>query len=183
MLHSKLVSTREELVQIHELNQKNLKANFNYETQVKEGFVSWLYPLPLLEKMHNLAPGVIVKENDTVAGYALTTLKEARTFHPDLDAMFGHLQNVQYRGKFLSSFHFYCMGQICVAKEYRRKGVVQMLYQKHKEAYSAEYEFILTEISSGNLPSLLAHQKAGFEIIHSYTDSIDEWKVVVWDWK
>jgi ribosomal protein S18 acetylase RimI-like enzyme len=75
------------------------------------------------------------------------------------------------------------MGQICVAKEFRGKGIVNMLYQKHKEMYSAQYDFILTEISTSNKRSLKAHEKIGFQFIYTYSDKMDEWNVVIWNWK
>lgn len=178
-----IVSNKNELEQIFRLNRMNLKQNLSGKEQVQEGFVTWLYSIELLEQMHQLAPSSIVKDNSGVIAYALTTLKESRAFHPDLDAMFKNLEQVHYNAKPLSFYNFYCMGQICVAKEYRGKGLVKALYQKHKQVYGAEYDFILTEISTRNFRSLKAHQNVGFETIYTYRDEADEWNVVVWNWK
>ena len=132
--------------------------------------------------MHTLAPAIIVKNENKVIAYALVTPIEARSFHPDLEKMFRSLEQVQYKGKSLFSYRFYCMGQICIAKEYRGMGLVNSLYQKHKEIYSPSYEFILTEISTNNIRSIKAHEKIGFITIYSYKDNMDEWNVVIWDW-
>lgn len=183
MLKAIAVTTYDELQQIHELNLKNLKQNLEPAEIQQQGFITWLYSMKLLEQMHKLAPSIIVKDGEKVAGYALTTLKEAAAFHPDLKTMFKNLDAVEYRHQLLSSHHFYCMGQICVAKEYRAMGVVNLLYQKHKELYSKEYDFLLTEISTNNQRSLKAHEKIGFNTIYTYSDALDEWSVVVWDWK
>jgi L-amino acid N-acyltransferase YncA len=75
------------------------------------------------------------------------------------------------------------MGQICIDKTYRGKGVFKMLYDKHREMNKDVYDFIVTEISTGNLRSIKAHQKTGFKTIHTYLDHMDEWNVVLWDWK
>ena len=182
MLTAALVTSDEELMQVHKLNQQNLKANLDNLSQKQEGFVTWLYPMELLKQMHQLSPSVIIKDGKIVAAYALTTLKASRSFHSDLETMFHNLEAVQYKSKPLASCSFYCMGQICVAREYRGKRLVQMLYQKHKEVYSPHYDFILTEISTRNIRSLKAHKKIGFETIYTYTDAVDEWNVVVWDW-
>lgn len=182
MLHVSLVGNEEELSQIHELNQKNLKPNIDVNEQKVEGFVSWLYSFELLKQMNQLAPSVIVKNNNEVIAYALTTLKEASLFHNDLRIMFQNLEAVQYNGKPLSAYNFYCMGQICVAKQHRGKGIVNLLYQKHKEVYSSQFDFILTEISTSNKRSMKAHENAGFKIIYTYIDAMDEWNVVVWNW-
>lgn len=183
MLSIETVRTKDELLQIYHLNQENLKSKLNPAEQKQEGFVTWLYAIELLEKLHQLAPSIIVKDGEKVVGYALTTLREASAFHPDLKDMFQNLEGVQYKGKPLSSFHFYCMGQICVAKNYRGKGIVNSLYQKHKEVYADQFDFIVTEISTSNHRSLRAHEKIGFKTIYSHIDAMDEWNVVVWGWK
>jgi ribosomal protein S18 acetylase RimI-like enzyme len=183
MLKATIVTTDDELLQVHHLNQQNLKQNLDEDARRQEGFVTWLYSLDLLKKMHQLSPGIIVRDKEKVIAYALTTPKESKTFHSDLEILFHNLETVQYKNKPLSSYHFYCMGQICVAKEYRGKGIVNMLYQKHKEAYSELYDFLLTEISTSNHRSLKAHEKIGFKSIYTYRDSVDEWDVVIWDWK
>ncbi|MGI8600534.1 MAG: GNAT family N-acetyltransferase [Chitinophagaceae bacterium] len=183
MLQATIVSTKDEIQQIHALNQKNLIQNLSPSIQKEQGFVSWLYSIELLEKMHHLAPSVIIKDGDILAGYALTTLIESAEFHPDLQIVFQNLQKLQLNNQPIFNYRFYCMGQICIAKEYRGKGLVNMLYQKHKEIYHKEYDFILTDIATRNSRSMKSHQKIGFKTIHSYVDNMDEWDVVIWDWK
>ena len=183
MINISVVKSEDELLQIHYLNQENLKQHLDEQTKQSEGFVSWLYPVELLKKMHRLAPSIIAKEEERVVAYALATVRESKVFHPDLERMFLNLELVRYQNKFLSDYRFYCMGQICVAKEYRGRGLVNKLYQKHSEVYGSDYDFILTEVSTSNYRSLKAHEKAGFQTIHTYTDSMDEWNVVVWNWK
>lgn len=182
MLHATIVSTKDEIQQIHALNQKNLRQNLSPSIQKEEGFVTWLYSIDLLEKMHQLAPSVIIKDGDTVAGYALTTLKESADFHTDLQTVFHNLEKLQLNHQPIFNYRFYCMGQICIAEEYRGKGLVNLLYQKHKDLYQKKYDFILTDIATRNTRSIKAHQKIGFKTIHSYVDNADEWEVVIWDW-
>jgi len=182
MLITTLVATTEELQQVYNLNQQNLKQNITAEEREQEGFVSWLYSMDLLRQMHQLAPSIVVKDGSNVVGYALTTLPEARVFHPDLEEMFQGLESVTYNGQPLFSYRFYCMGQICIARDYRGRGLVNSLYQKHKEVYSRQYQFLLTEISTRNPRSQKAHEKVGFRTIHTRTDAMDEWNVVVWEW-
>jgi hypothetical protein len=182
MFEASLVSTEEELLQIHHLSQINLKQNLSTETMQAEGFVTWLYSVDLLKKMHHLAPSVVVKDGERVVAYALTTLKESTAFHPDLEVMFQTLASVRYLGKPLSYYRFYCMGQICVALSHRGKGLVPILYDKHKQTYSSAYDFILTEISTSNHRSMKTHLNIGFQTIFTYSDAMDEWNVVIWDW-
>lgn len=183
MLQATTVTTEEELIQIHHLNQQNLKQHLPGEERRQEGFVTWLYSMKLLKEMHSLAPSVIVKDNNTVAGYALVTLKEAAVFHHDLRIMIENLQLLSYRDKPLFCYDFYCMGQVCIGRDYRGQGVFNMLYRKHKQVYSSSYNLLVTEISSSNSRSQKAHENVGFKKIHEYRDTIDEWRVVVWDWE
>src|SRR4051812_30178293 len=182
MLNTTLVTSMNELHQIQALNQRFLKKNISVKEREAEGFLSWLYSIELLKAMHDLAPSIIVKEAENVVAYALVTLKEASSFHRDLGQMFLYLEPVLYKGHPLSTYNYYCMGQICVAEGFRGRGIVPMLYQKHREVYGSQYDFILTEISTANPRSLKAHEKTGFETIHTYRDHMDEWNVVVWDW-
>ena len=57
-----------------------------------------------------------------------------------------------------------------------------MLYLKHKECYSQKFELCLTEVSTSNIPSMKAHKKVGFKIVHTYKDTAEVWNVLVWDW-
>jgi L-amino acid N-acyltransferase YncA len=96
--------------------------------------------------------------------------------------MISNIQLVEYQGKPLANYNFYLMGQICIHKDYRGKGIFDLLYQHHKLIYSRGYELLVTEISANNKRSLRAHEKLGFKTTYTYTDNMDEWKVVVWDW-
>ena len=182
MLYATTVNTQKDLEQIEVLNQQNLKKNLSDKEILQEGFVSWFYSMDLLKKMHNLAPSIIVKDENEVIAYALVTLKEASAFHNDLKVMIDNLQSVIYKGKPLMLYHFYLMGQVCIHKNYRGKGVFSLLYQEHKKVYHPKYELLVTEISTNNIRSLKAHEKVGFRNIYTYHDNMDEWNVVVWNW-
>jgi len=183
MLTATTVTTEKELGQIHQLNQQSLRQNLDEKEKKQEGFVTWLYSMELLRQMHELEPSIIVKDKDEVIAYALVTPREAGIFHHDLKTMVDNLQTLSYNDKPLNDYSWYVMGQVCIDKFYRGKGVFNMLYQKHKELYGHKYDLLVTEISVHNPRSLRAHEKVGFKIIHTYHDALDEWAVVVWDWR
>jgi ribosomal protein S18 acetylase RimI-like enzyme len=170
-------------LQIVQLSDQNIRDKVSQEEKQLQGFVSWSYSFYLLEKMNDQHPHVIVKDGKKVVGYALVALKNARHFHPDLETMIHHLDKVSLNGKKLGDYNYYVMGQICIDKSYRGKGIFQMLYQKHKELFAKKFDFVVTEISTSNARSLRAHEKVGFKTIYTYRDIMDEWNVVLWDWK
>lgn len=173
----------DELSQISRLNFANLRENLSTEEKVSEGFVSWPYPTELLEKMNQLSPSIIVKDDNKVIGYALTLPAEAAPFHSDLRAFMEHINNLEYLNRKLSTYRFYFMGQICIDKAYRGKKIVDLLYQGHKNHFINQFDLLVTEVSTSNVRSLKAHEKIGFKTIHTYRDAIDEWDVIVWDWR
>ena len=75
------------------------------------------------------------------------------------------------------------MGQICVAENYRGKGVFDSLYQKHKELNGSSYDLCVTSVSTRNKRSMRAHERVGFEIVHTFRDQTDEWNILVWNLK
>ena len=74
------------------------------------------------------------------------------------------------------------MGQICVGKDYRGQGVFRQLYLAHRERLSQDFDYCITEVSTSNIRSMRAHQNIGFQVLHTFTDELDEWNIVLWDW-
>jgi L-amino acid N-acyltransferase YncA len=183
MLSLTTVETREELQEILELQQQNLIQNIDEVEMQTQGFVTMVHDIEVLQKMHDLAPSVIAKDEGRVAGYALVMLRECRELFPPLEPMFKNLDILEYRNNAINAYRFYIMGQVCIDKKFRRTGLFDQLYQKHKELYSGQYDFIITEVSARNQRSLRAHERVGFETINIYSDEVDEWAVVLWNWK
>ena len=182
MLYATLASTTEELQQILQLQQENLPENIDDTEMQSQGFVTLQHDLSTLQQMHHLSPSVIIKDDKRVVAYALTMLQECRQLIPDLEPMFALFDKLNWENKPLRSFHFYVMGQVCIAKRYRGQGLFEQLYEHHKKMYQSQFELFVTEISTRNLRSLRAHRKIGFKTIHTHRDSLDEWAVVAWDW-
>lgn len=108
-------------------------------------------------------------------GYALTAFKESAIFQAETVPMIDHLETLVYNGRLIKEYIYYIMGQICIAKDHRGKGVFDMLYQHHKTVFQPQFELLVTEVSISNLRSLQAHKKLGFQMINTYRDALDEW--------
>jgi len=182
-MQATIVTTDKELRQIVELSQQNHKSNITAEEQDAEGFISWQYSIELLKQMHALHPNIIAKDEDILAGYAMVAFKAASAFHKDLAGMIHHVDEIFYDGKPLRDYNYYIMGQVCVDKAYRGKGVFNILYQHHKTLFQHQFDFVVTEISAKNLRSIRAHEKVGFNTIHTYSNAAGDWLVVLWDWR
>ena len=100
-----------------------------------------------------------------------------------MNVMLNNLATLTYQGKPMNDYKYYMMGQICIAKEHRGQGLFDQLYEYHRKVNSDQYDILLTEVSTSNHRSLRAHERVGFKTIHTYHDHMDEWNVVVWDWR
>ena len=183
MLKTDITRTGSDLEQILALQEQNLKQHLTEAEKLQEGFLTMQFTTGMLKRLHDLAPSVIVRDGDKVIAYAIVLLQEGRKYYPDLETMFVNLETVSWQGKSLQYYNYYVMGQICIDKNYRGRNVFQMLYDKHCEINKGKFDFIVTEISTSNLRSIRAHEKTGFRTIHTYKDYLDEWNVVLWDWK
>lgn len=180
--HIGLVSREEELRGILELQRLNLARGLSSEEVASQGFVTVTHTLPVLQRLHALAPSVIATLQDRVVGYALVMTRAARAEVPILEPMFRELETLRFRGRPLVEQSFYAMGQVCVARAQRGQGVFDALYAGHREHYQARFECVVTEVATRNLRSLRAHARVGFETLAHYRDAEDEWAVLAWGW-
>ncbi|HLW29463.1 MAG TPA: hypothetical protein VKX29_01290 [Brumimicrobium sp.] len=184
MITYSLTKNKSDLEGILSLQKANLKKNLSKEEIEKNGFVTVDHDWDILETMSEIEPHAIAKDGEKVVGYVLAMTKESRFDIPLIFPMFDEFEKIIYKGKVISEFDYMVVGQACTDKNYRGKGLIGNCFKVYKEAFSERYDFSITEIATSNLPSLKAHKKVGYEIIHTYTDADqNEWLIVLWDWK
>jgi len=176
-------TTDEELAQILTLQRANHASSLSEADAARDGFVTVMHSFELLKKMNQAAPQIIAKDGNAVIGYALVMLRSFSDMIPVLQPMFNRLSTIKFGSKKITDHSFYVMGQICVAESYRGKGVFDSLYQKHKELNAASYDLCVTSVSTRNKRSMRAHERVGFDIVHTFRDQTDEWNILVWNLK
>src|SRR5437660_2021623 len=154
MVEARQVQNRRDLEQVLELQRANLTRNLGPDEVVSQGFVTVQHTLPILERMHAIAPSIVAKDGDALAGYALVMPIECRFFVPLLEPMFQRLDEL---GLFRE--RFYVMGQICVGKRWRGQGVFDLLYVAHRHYLRSSYDCSVTEVATRNVRSMSAHQR------------------------
>jgi ribosomal protein S18 acetylase RimI-like enzyme len=180
-LHVTLAASDRDLEDILQLQALNHRSVVSSELARSQGFVTVEHSLELLRAMHQLAPSVIARQGDALAGYALMMPVEARPLVPILEPMFEMLEGLEYGSRPLLAHKLYVMGQICVASAARGSGVFDALYAGHRRYYGSSYDCVVTEVATRNTRSMRAHQRVGFRTIHQYRDATDEWAVLAWD--
>jgi len=173
--------TIEELGQILSLQKQNLRHKNDAKEEQEQGFVTVQHSIELLTKMNQIVPHVIAKDGDKVVGYTLAMTKHFRQEIPELQSMFVLLDDLVVQDKKLGTQNFLVMGQICIDKNYRGKGIFQGLYTHYFQIYKPNYTYIITEVAERNIRSLQAHFKIGFTEIYRYEETgYETWVVFMY---
>jgi len=174
-MNARQVGNDGELDQILRLQRENHLHALGADERAADGFLTVEHDLPLLRRMHAIAPSIVAFDGSELAGYALVMPVECRALIPMLVPMFDRLDA-------LGVTSYYIMGQICVAKPYRGRGVFDALYAAHREHLAARYDRCVTEVATRNTRSMRAHERVGFTVLEQYRDATDEWALLVWNW-
>jgi len=164
------------IIALQALNME--KALENNEVR-KEGFVTVKHSFDLLKRMNTPHPHFIVKSGGELVAYALVMDQQFKAEIPVLIPMFETFNSCSYKERFLSNFKYVVMGQICIAKEHRAKGIFKRLYEHMQKDLPHHYELILTEVADRNIRSLNAHLAAGFQLIKKYKTGQEHWSILV----
>jgi len=183
MIQIKSVESIEELHGILELQAKNITENLTQNEISKEGFVTLSHEIELLELMNSYERQIIAVHEGKVIGYALIMVQELRNKIPVLVPMFQKLDTMSYKSKKISEARYYIMGQVCIDKEFRGKGLFAKLYEKHHTDLAHKYDYCITEVAYRNTRSIRAHEKVGFKEIHSFSDETDNWSIILLELK
>ena len=175
MIDSKLTSSSEEIQEIIQLQGDNLLENVSEEDRSQQGFLTVKHSFDQLMSWHQNKPHTIAVSNGQVIGYAISMLPEYRHQVPVLVPMFEKIdQNMK------SGIDYLVMGQICIHKDYRGKGIFRGLYQTMKQNCS-KYDWIITEVDTSNIRSINAHKAIGFQELFSYESNGQIWSLIYLD--
>ncbi len=173
----KRASTEDELIQILELQKKNAVDAISATEKNNEGFVTVVHSYEILKQMNDACQHIIAKDDDLVVGYALVMLTEFRDEISILSAMF------ETAAELLGDKNYLAMGQICIAKEYRKQGIFRGIYNFYKKELQNEFDCLLTEVATDNVRSLNAHLNVGFKVLKTQVSNGISWELISWDWE
>jgi L-amino acid N-acyltransferase YncA len=177
-------NSKNDLEGILDLQKQNLAARLTKDEIQSQGFVTVDHSYDQLKKLNDHEKHVIAKDDKKVIGYLLAMTKRARFDIPVLIPMFELFDTVSLNAKKISEYNYLVVGQVCVDKAWRGKGILDQCYAAYRQHYSNKYDFAITEIAATNLRSLKAHRRIGFKEINMYrSPDKTEWVVVLWDWK
>ena len=184
MIRFTTAKTESDLTEILTLQKENLPQNLSSDEARSQGFVTVSHSFELIAEMNAKNPHIIAKSNDKVIGYALVMLEHFKNKIPILIPMFDQINNLNYEGKKMSNVPYFIMGQVCIAKPFRGKGIFKGLYEKMKIEMSNKFDLVITEVATRNIRSMKAHEKIGFKTIKEYaTEDGEQWAIIAWGWQ
>lgn len=174
-IHYERSTSVDQLKMILELQQGNLPSQLQPEELKSEGFVTVRHALDLLIRMNQICPHIIARSGDDLAGYVLCMHP---VFADDIEVLRSMFRRVK---KLLTKdCPYMVMGQVCVDKPYRKKGVFRGLYNYMRSELRTDYEVIITEVDQQNKRSLHAHYSIGFEDLLIYKSGGRVWHLIQW---
>lgn len=171
----KRVETIKELQQILELQRVNIPEVLSEDEKEKEGFVTVHHNFDILKRMNDKCPHIIALDDSGVVGYALCMVKE---FKDDIDVL--RSMFIQIESCLDNKTNYIIMGQICVAKTHREKGIFRELYHFMKQELTSKYDSIITEVDESNTRSMNAHFATGFKTLKTYYSKPHHWALLAW---
>jgi len=176
-------TTAQHIQGILELQQINLPKNISEREKKEQGFVTCEHTVQQVTNMNTPYPHTIALANDKIIGYTLTMTPACRDEVEILKPMFELIDGLTYNGAPITDTGYVVMGQVCIDKAYRSQGLFYKMYDAMRDRLSEDFKLCITEVSADNKRSLRAHEKQGFQILHSYTAPDGHpWEVIVWAW-
>ena len=133
-------TTDKELNGITALQQQNLSVNLTAIEIEEQGFVKVVHSLEDLQKMNRYEQHLVMKDGDTVVGYLLAMTKNSRSDIPVLIPMFEVFEQLCYQDQLLDMCNFIVVGQVCIDKNYRGKGMLDKAYAAYKLECKEEWK-------------------------------------------
>ncbi|RYC52114.1 GNAT family N-acetyltransferase [Flagellimonas olearia] len=174
MIYYKQASSTQELEQILSLQQKNLAKSLTTDELENEGFLTVEHSMEILQAMNEECGHIIALEDGEVIGYALCMHPKFADSIEVLQPMFVEI-NKAVAGK----SNYMVMGQICVSKSHRGKGIFRNLYLTMKNKLPEGFDTIITEVDEKNQRSLQAHLAIGFKNLKSHMSNGQKWRIIL----
>ena len=184
MIQFLLANNTTDLHDILRLQKANLQTVLTAEVIESQGFVTVSHSFEDLQKLNSIEKHTIATHNHQVVGYVLAMTEQSKYDIPILKPMFDVFDTISYKNKPISNYNYLVVGQVCIDQKLRGTGIFDAIYHQYKKHHQNKYDFAITEIATSNSRSRKAHQRVGFEEIHTFTDSNNlEWVIVVWNFK
>ncbi len=138
------------------LQRANYIANLSAEER-REGFLSAEFSFEQVAAIASNLGIAIVTMDDDLAGCLCAIRREFDHGSPVVAKMLESYDQARFEGKPLSAFNSYIYGPVCIARQYRRRGLLRGLYNFQKKDLAGQFEVGVALVSHSNRHSMQAH--------------------------
>ena len=142
--------------EILRLQSANFIANLSDEER-KKGFLSAQFTLEQTAQIAADLGTTLAVVEGRVAGFVCAFRNEFETGLPVIAQMMASYDRLVFEGRPLSSFQSYIYGPVCIAKEYRGRGLLRGLYETQKSDLAGRFDIGIAFVARNNPHSLAAH--------------------------
>ncbi len=142
--------------QILRLQTANFIANLTEEER-KQGFLSAQFTPEQTARIAEDLGTMIALVDDQVAGFLCAFRKDFQTGSPVIAKMLQSYDRLKFDGRPLSAYKSYIYGPVCIAREYRGRGLLRGLYEAQKKDLAGKFDIGVAFVSRSNPHSLSAH--------------------------
>lgn len=163
------IGTNNDIPGILSLQEKNLYSNLT-EKQREKGFVTTPFTTKQLEEIIKMN-GTFVAENENkkIIAYAFAGTWKYFEQWEIFNYMVTRFPNLSYKNKPITVENSFQYGPVCIAKEYRSKGLLNLIFEEMRLEWVNKFPISITFINSINVISEKAHtKKLGWEIIDRF---------------
>ena len=146
----------EDYAEIVRLQRANYIANLTAEER-REGFLSAEFSLDQVAAIASDLGIAIVTMDDALAGCLCGIRREFDHGSPVVEKMLESYDQAWFQGKPLSAFNSYIYGPVCIARQYRRRGLLRGLYEFQNKDLAGQFEVGVALVSHSNPHSMQAH--------------------------
>jgi hypothetical protein len=146
----------EDYAEIVRLQRAYYISNLTAEER-REGFLSAEFSLEQVAAIAtDLGIAIVTMDND-LAGCVCGIRREFDHRSPVVAKMLDSYDQVWFEDKPLSAFNSYIYGPVCLARQYRRRGLLRGLYDFQKKDLAGRFELGVALVSHSNPHSMQAH--------------------------
>ncbi len=163
------IGTKNDIDGVLSLQERNLYANLT-EKERKSGFVTTPFTVAQIEEIIK-QNGLFVAENKdhVIVAYAFAGNWEYFKQWEIFNVMISRFPNLSFRNTEITIQNSFQYGPICLDKDYRSKGLLNVIFEEMRVEFIKKYLISITFINKVNVISEVAHtKKLGWEIIDEF---------------
>jgi hypothetical protein len=148
----------EDYAAILDLQSANYIANLSAHER-EQGFLSAQFTLEQTTQITEDLGTIVAVIDDQIVGFVSASRNEFETGSPVIAKMLESYDRMIFEGRALKSFRSYIYGPVCVARDFRDRGLLRGLYEAQKKDLAGYFEIGVAFVSRSNPHSLAAHVK------------------------